>query len=284
MGASAARRLWEGMEPLHCVVYFAPEAGDAYARAGLKGYWMGYFASRAAALGPVPASVVQAVFYNFAPRFVQRSIPDAWRLASPEAVLAARHTVADAAMRRLLADAETADVEEAASLAARLAQSLPVEGRVLFAAHAALPWPEAPHMRLWHAATLVREHRADGHFTALLAAGVDGCEALALQVAAGQPRDSLAPHRGWTEEEWAQALARLQSRGLVEPGGELTEAGAALRRQVEHVTDELAMPRPSPLDEAEMERLVGLVGRLRRLVDAAGVIPYPNPMVLARAS
>lgn len=284
MAASPARRLWEGMEPLHCVVYFAPEVADAYAAAGLRGYWMGYFASRAAALGAVPANVVQAVFYNFAPRFVQRSIPDAWRLASPEAVLAARHGVADAAMRRLLAGADAGEVEETASLAARFAAALPVEGRVLFAAHAALPWPEAAHMRLWHAATLVREHRADGHFAALLAAGVDGCEALALQVAAGQPRDSLAPHRGWTDEEWAEAQARLHSRGLIDAGGGLTEAGVALRAQVESVTDQLAMPRPSPLDEAEMERLVALVGRLRAVVDDAGVIPYPNPMVLARAS
>jgi len=285
MTSSPARRLWEGVEPIHCVVYFAPEALEAYREAGLKGYWMGYFGSRAAALGPVPAAVVQAVFYNFAPRMVERSIPDAWRLAAPERILAARHGAADAALRRLLATADVVHVEEAASLAQRLCEALPVEGRVLFAAHAALPWPGAAHMRLWHAATLLREHRADGHFAALLAEGVDGCEALMLQVGSGRvPRENLEPHRGWTEAEWDAARERLRTRGLLDGAGAVTDAGAALRTHVEQVTDELALPRPCPLRDDDMERLVLLAHGIRRVIDAAEVIPYPNPMGLARAS
>lgn len=284
MAASPARRLWEGAEPIHCVVYFAPELGDAYGGLGLKGYWMGYFASRAAALGAVSASVVQAVFYNFAPRMVQRSIPDAWGFASPDRVLAARHGVADAALRRLLAGAEGSRVEEVALLAQRLCSALPVEGRTLFAAHAALPWPDAAHMRLWHAATLLREHRADGHFAALLAEGIDGCEALVLQVGSGRvPRENLEPHRGWTDEEWAAALDRLRARGLFDDAGAVTGAGIALRLHVEQVTDELALPRRSPLSESETERLVTLLHDVRSHIDAASAIPYPNPMGLAPA-
>jgi len=271
--------LWEGVEPIHCVVYFAPEAVEAYREAGLKGYWMAYFASRAAALGPVSAQVVQAVFYNFAPRMVARAIPDAWSLASPGKVLAVRHAAVDAALRRLLRDADPATVEDAAALAQRLCGALPVEGRVLFAAHAALPWPGPAHLRLWHAATLLREHRADGHFAVLLAEGVDGCEALALQSAAGRvPREHLEPHRGWTDEEWTQAQSRLRDRGLLDATGVVTNAGARLRTHIEQVTDELALPRISPLDEGEMSRLVDLAHAVRRALDAASAIPYPNPM------
>jgi hypothetical protein len=62
----------------------------------------------------------------------------------------------------------------------------------------------------------------------------------------------------------------------------VTEAGAALRMHVEQVTDELALPRSSPLRDEEMSRLVVLVHSIRGVLDAAGVIPYPNPMGLAR--
>ena len=280
MTAAVARRLWEGVEPIHCVVYFTPEAADAYREVGLKGYWMGYFGSRAAALGPVPATVVQAIFYNFAPRMVQRSIPDAWRFASPERILEARHGIADAALRRLLGGS---DVDEVASLASRLAAALPIQGRALSAAHAALPWPSSAHMRLWHATTLLRECRADGHFATLLSAGIDGCEALVMQVAAGAPREALQPHRGWTDEEWADAEARLRSRGLVGDDNRLTGAGWELRTHIEATTDALALPSPSPLTDGELLRLVVLVDDVRGIIDAANLIPYPNPMVLARA-
>lgn len=279
--ASPARRLWQGVEPIHCVVYFAPEAAEAYREIGLKGYWMGYFGSRAAPLGPVSANVVQAIFYNFAPRMVQRSIPDAWTLAAPERIREARHGIADAVLRRLLDGADGALVEEAASLAQRYCSALPVEGRPLFAAHAALPWPNPAHMRLWHAATLLREHRADGHFGALLAAGIDGCEALVLQVGSGRvPGETMKPLRGWTDEEWADASDRLRERGLLDAAGSAADAGRALRDQIEQTTDDLAAPRPSPLRDDELERLVALLSELRRHVDGAGLIPYPNPMGL----
>lgn len=48
-----ARALWERYEPVHDLVYFAPQAHRAAEALGLRGYWMGYFALRAAPLGPV---------------------------------------------------------------------------------------------------------------------------------------------------------------------------------------------------------------------------------------
>src|SRR5262245_66460441 len=86
-----ARQMWRVLERYHAMIYFAPEAREAFTAAGLKGYWMGYFASRAAALGSVPANVVAATFYNFHPHMVARAIPDAWSFSSPERILAARY-------------------------------------------------------------------------------------------------------------------------------------------------------------------------------------------------
>src|SRR5215467_6838394 len=141
-----ARLAWKTLEPYHAMIYFAPEAREAYTTAGLKGYWMGYFASRAAAMGPVPAEVVTATFFNFHPKMVARSIPDAWRFSTPERVLAARVSSADGALRRLLGEqADSAEVAEAANLARQAVEACNVSGRALFAGHAALPWPTEPH-------------------------------------------------------------------------------------------------------------------------------------------
>lgn len=53
-----SRLAWQMLEPYHAMIYFAPEARQAYADAGLKGFWMGYFASRSAAMGTVRCTVL----------------------------------------------------------------------------------------------------------------------------------------------------------------------------------------------------------------------------------
>ena len=70
---AVARHLWQLYEPLHAVTYFAPEARAAFVGAGLRGFWRGYFAGRAAPLGAVPAAPVTALFYSFAPAMVARA-------------------------------------------------------------------------------------------------------------------------------------------------------------------------------------------------------------------
>jgi hypothetical protein len=119
-----------------------------------------------------------ATFYNFHPRMVRRAIPDAWGFAPPERVLAARREGADAALRRLLGGwADGPEAAEAAALARQAMEGQDPAGRPLFGAHAALPWPEPPHLALWHAATCYREFRGDGHVACLLADDVGGLEA-----------------------------------------------------------------------------------------------------------
>jgi hypothetical protein len=285
-GSGVAREMWRALETLHMTVYFNPEPRDAYRRAGLRGGWMGYFASRAAAMGPVPAEVVLATFYNFHPRMVRRAIPDAWGFAPPAEVLAARLEGVDATLRRLLGGwVQSQDAAEAAALTRQAMDDQDPAGRPLFAAHAALPWPEEPHLALWHGATLYREFRGDGHVACLLADAVGGCEAHVLAAGAGQlPASVLRDYRGWSEEEWAAAATRLQSRGWLAPDGSLTATGRTARDTREQRTDDLAMPPWHQLGADGCKRLLDLLDQPVRLIVEAGGIPFPNPVGLPAPS
>ncbi len=190
MDSLVARRAWQRVEPLHAVTYFAPETRAATDALGLRGGWMSYFGCRAAPLGPVPAAVVTAVFHGFHPTMVARAIPDAWRAASPEQLLQTRLTAVDAAYRRLFGeDADGVagpEVARAAELAAAAAGAVSTAGRPLAAANAALRPPTERHLALWQAVTVLREHRGDGHVTALVAAGVEPCQSQVMAAAAGR--------------------------------------------------------------------------------------------------
>jgi hypothetical protein len=277
--ARAARRMWTLFEPVHVVTYFSAEARSAFTDAGLRGFWRGYFAGRAAPLGAVDAAPVTASFFTFAPPMVARAVPGVWELITPEEALAVRSAGAVAALRRLLVYQE-AGVATAADLLLRAADGVDCAGRVLAAANAARPvqGDGEAGARLWHAATLLREHRGDGHFAALVAAGIDGCEALALRTGsgAGPSREQLQPVRGWTDEDWEQATARLTDRGWLDADGRVTADGAAARQAVEDATD-LAAARPwARLGAAATEELAGLLAPLARA--CAAELPFPNPV------
>jgi hypothetical protein len=286
MPVTLARHMWQLLEPVHATVYFAPEARAAFADAGLKGGWMGYFATRAAPLGPVPAEVVMATFFNFAPDMVRRAIPDAWHFSSPDKALAARLQVADAALRRLLGDDIVASdaVAEAADLVRRAAAHCAPEGRPLYAGNASLPWPEEPHVALWHGATLLREHRGDGHVAALVAAGLTGCEAHLTVVGGGTPEAAIRPWRGWSDEAWDGARTALQERGWLDADGLLTDRGQAARAHIEQRTDELAAAPWRALGDDACHRLDTLLRPVADRIMSGGGIPVPNPMGLTPAS
>lgn len=280
MPSPLARRMWQVIEPVHAIVYFTPSSRTELDAVGLKGGWMGYFASRAAPMGPVPAEVVVATFFNFAPRMVRRSIPDAWTFSAPDAVIAARYRAVASVLRELVAeDAAT----EAAAILRRAADECRPEGRPLYAAHAALPWPDAPHLALWHGATLLREHRGDGHVAALVAAGLDGCEAHVSAAAAGShTREVVLPYRGWTDDEWDAAADRLCARGWLDADGALTETGRTARADIERRTDESAVGPWRAVGEDACARLGAVLQpTVTTLVDS-GAIPFPNPMGLPR--
>ena len=239
-----ARKTWRTLEPIHGAIYFAAEARDEYKALGLADRMTGYFASRAAPMGPVPAAVVIATFYNFDPDLVRRSMDGVWDLVTPADVVAARLRGADRMIRRhagaLVEGPEVAAAAELARTAALAACEHP-EGRPLFAGHSSLPWPDEPHLVLWHAQSLLREYRGDGHIAALTVEGLDGCEALVTHAAAGDvSSDILRATRQRTGDDWLAAEERLRERGWLDPDLAFTELGRERRNWIEARTDELA--------------------------------------------
>ena len=99
-----ARKMWRTLEPYHGLIYFAPEATAAYEALGVMGC-DGYFASRAAPMGAVPAEVVIATFFNFNPELVHaaRSLPRGTSRRRPSSSTRGS-SACDAALRRALGD------------------------------------------------------------------------------------------------------------------------------------------------------------------------------------
>jgi hypothetical protein len=263
--ARRARKTWRTLEPAHGMIYFVPEAAEEYRRLGITGT-AGYFASRAAPMGAVTADVVVSTFFNFNPELVRAAIPAAWERATPAQLIAARFRAVDRSWRRLLGDAtvESAEMARAAALARPLAleAALHAEGRPLAAAHAEVPWPAEPHLVLWHAQSVLREFRGDGHVALLVVHGLTGPEALVTHAAAGEvPARVLQATRAWPDETWAAAVDALRGRGWLEPGEapRFTPAGEAGRAEIEDGTDALAAAPYDALGDEECAELRALV-------------------------
>jgi hypothetical protein len=269
-----ARKMWRTLEPYHGQVYFAPEATSAYAALGVHGF-DGYFASRSAPMGAVPAEVVIATFFNFHPDVVHHALPAVWEATTPAQVLDARLAAVDGSLRRTCGDLlDQPGVARAAELARRAAEACTAAGRPLFAGHAALPWPDAPHLALWHAVTVLREFRGDGHIACLVESGLEGIDALVLHAASAEvPRAALQGSRQWSDDEWDAAIARLAGRGIVDAGGAFTEEGARLRQSIEDRTDALALGPWRALGEAGCDELRALGRPLSRAVVEHGGLP-----------
>ncbi|WP_448625097.1 SCO6745 family protein [Geodermatophilus sp. URMC 64] len=276
-------RAHRAVEPLHNHLYFAPEHDEHLTAVGLRPGRMCYFAGRAAPMGRVGPGVVAATFYNFAPALVARHIPRAWTLAEPEQVVAARFDAARASLTRLLgADvAGSPEIAELAELVREACGVLTAEARPLYAGHADLPWPEEPLLVLWHGATLLREHRGDGHLAALLRAGLTGLEALITHTVTGRgfTESGAKATRGWSDEDWAATTASLTERELL-ADGQLTPDGAALRAQIEVETDEMSAAPWEHLGAERTARVVDLGKALSARLVAAGA--YPSGLLAGR--
>lgn len=265
------------LNTLHATSYFAPELGTELGALGITHPRAINFAVRAAALGAVGAGAVTATFYNYKYELVARHLPAVWAIASPEDVLAARARAVDATLRRLLGEEVSASSEmaEAARLGLRAAEACSRSARPLYAAHADLPVPEAPHLAYFHATTLLREHRGDGHLAVLMAAGLDGLEAVVTHTATGKGMTPkwVCGTRGWTREDWDEAVGRLRERGVLDGAGELTAEGVALRESIESETDRLDRAPYEHLGMEGVARLTELGAGFARAAAAAGAFP-----------
>jgi hypothetical protein len=268
-----ARRMYELIEPICLVNFFSDEPNEAMAELGLRTYWDGYFAGRAAPLGRVPAEVVDAAFYNFAEGEVARHVPQVWDTVTPEAAHAARERGCVAALRRILGDlAGTAELARAAELLATAAVAAPTQGRVMYAGLRALPVPEEPVARLWHAATMLREHRGDGHVAALVSERIGGTEAHVLSALDQgiHPPESFGRIHHLPKARLAAVMAGLRDRGLVDADGRFTEAGRAAKDRIEVLTDALAEAPYDGLDPAALDELVTLLEPISAQLRATG--------------
>lgn len=274
-----ARRTWRSMEAVHGMIYFTPDAPPAYEAIGITSNRTGYFASRAAAMGAVGAEVVIATFVNFHPGLVRRAMDGVWSKVTPAQVLEARLAAVDTSLRRAFGD-ELLASDDLATAAALLREAALVacehpEGRPLFAGHATLPWPDEPHLALWHAQTLLREFRGDGHVAALTVEGLGGLDALVSHAASGDvPAAVLQATRAWSDDEWAAGVASMAERGLVNDDGSFTDAGRDQRTRIEAATDRLAVAPWAALgtERAARVRAVGKV--LTERVMAAGLLSF----------
>ncbi|MCW2800419.1 MAG: hypothetical protein JWQ70_1891, partial [Aeromicrobium sp.] len=184
---------WRSVEALNNFVYLVPEAATHYKSIGLKGSWMGYFASRSAPMGAASPELVTATFHGFAPHLVHRAIPDAWALATPEAVLAARLALAVNVLGRSMT------VEQAAPLADALQEivnGLDFAGKPLAAAHESVPLPDDDLGRFWLLDAVLREFRGDCHVALLVSEGLNGVDSNVLNVAAGRTFPNQQQMRG----------------------------------------------------------------------------------------
>ena len=269
-----ARRMFELLEPICLVTFFADECNEEMAALGHRTYWDGYFASRAAPLGRVPAQVVHAAFYSFADGEAARHIPSAWETIPPEASVAARERGSAASVRRILGDelADSPGLLRAADLTTKAATSAPMEGRVMYAGMRTLPVPGDPVARLWHSATMLREHRGDGHVAALVGARIGGTEAHVLSALEMgiHPPESFGRVHHLPEERLAAVMAGLRERGLVDADGRFTDAGRETQQRIEALTDELAAPPYDALSPAELDELVAELEPLTAALVAAG--------------
>lgn len=266
---------WRAVEAVHSPVYFGSDVTERLTGLGLKGFWMSYFASRAAALGTPGPELVTATFHGFAPDKVARALPEAWTLASRDAILAARLDGAREALATAVGDT---DVTSTTAHLLEVVRRATLAGRPLAAAHAGLPLPEDPIGRLWHLATILREYHGDAHVAVLTASGIDGATANALSVAAGLVPPDQQRSRGWDDRAWDDAYEQLHMRGWVDEWRAITEAGRAARARIEETTHRVANAGIG--DREATARTIGATPTLvtiARAVEAAGAIPYPNP-------
>jgi Helix-turn-helix family len=268
---SMARRMFQLVEPIGAIPYTADEPNEAMFALGFTNYWDTYFAGRAAPLGIAPAEVVDALFYNFAPGEVARHIPKVWRTTTPEGAIAARHLGCGKALRRILGDRVNApNFAPAAELLLKAANSASFEGRPMYAALRAVPVPGDAVERLFHAASLLREHRGDGHIAALMAEGIGGLEAHVLvALDMDMPAHRFGRIHHLPQAQLSAVVGGMRGRGLIGEDGWLSEQGRDAKRRVEALTDDLAAVPYETLDREELDELITTLEQLANPLTAA---------------
>ncbi|UVI34976.1 SCO6745 family protein [Brevibacterium spongiae] len=275
----------------HSSIYFSQTVGAVYAKQGLEPGVEGNMAARSAPLGRVNPGVVSAAYYNYSPNFIAEMLPRLWDTVTPEQMVQARFDAVSAFMAELFGDRDdiallTEAATQVSEALAPVLAAMDFAGRTLSAATADVIGAHEPSTAfeaLWDVATVAREFRGDGHVASLVTAGVPGIDALMLDVATGagfRPR-AAQKTRGYTDEEWQSAQAKLAEAGLItvetdDRGFDLpviTEAGRELKEQVEQLTDGTVTAAWSVLDDDQIEALLSPSRTIIKVIAQSGAFP-----------
>src|SRR4030088_1657249 len=110
----------------------------------------------------------------------------------------------------------------------------------MYAALRAIPVPEDAVARLFHAASLLREHRGDGHIAALMIEDVGGLEAHVLfPLDMGMPAEKFGRIHHLPAAQVAAVIDGMRDRGLIVDIGSLSEHRCAVELPAVAVTDDL---------------------------------------------
>lgn len=237
-----------------------PRVVDTFAEAGLSS-GVGYFALRVAPLGPVPPIVAQALMPFFPDGLVAKMIERSRNRVSAEQLWeVGRRGLTEAADE---AFGSVPGLEELVDLFETAVAGADLDGRPLASAWSAVDW-DTPASRLFGAATVLREHRGEGHWMAVRTSGLTGDEMHVLaRVAAGHGADGVG--HGYRPEQVEAIGDRLHSRGLLE-GWEPSSQALTLLEDIEVATDRLDAPPWLHLGATGTERVVDLdeaAGRIR---------------------
>lgn len=283
MSEHLSRQMWRIFEPIHAGIYFYPPSAQSYRDLGLKGGWMGYFATRSASLGTPGKDLVRSIFYHFSSDLVSRAIPDAWKYATPEQILNARMTIAHQMLSNFESHFRDPSLSSDIDLLLEISRSLPSEGRPLFASLIGLDWETSPQLKIFGAVTLLREHRGDTHNAALASYNISGAQSNILQIAnRAVSFEVISPNRGWSEQSWTEAIQDLKARGIitVESTNQLpkfTQKGQDVKNSIENLTDESSNPWSKIFPE-KLQKITDLIKPISDAVKQAGLLPKENPI------
>ncbi|MFV1991240.1 MAG: hypothetical protein ACC652_10915 [Acidimicrobiales bacterium] len=265
MAHDLATRLHKSTTTFHLLGYFSPEVGQRFKSHGLDDFTT-YFAARAAPMGAVTPEVTAATFYNFNPAVVAMLTSDVWEKITPAEAVALRHEAMTGALSGAAGALNESELDEAIATTQEIVDSLRFNGRALAAGTASVPSPEDKLTRLWQLVAIIREWRGDNHIALLVTAGLDAVECLVMDAVVAKGASSfLKKTRGWTDDDWDAAIARLHERGLVTQDGTPTANGVEMRLGIEAATDVADMQMWTLVGE---ERTLALHESLKKLIAA----------------
>ena len=126
---------------------------------------------------------------------------------------------------------------------------------------------------MWRLGERLREFRGDAFTASWVSRGLTGTQVqLLTEILAGFPLFSYLSARGYTAEEMDQALADLVGMGYVS-GVKATDAGRAIREEIELATDRECQPMLDNLGDDVVELITTMRAYGETIIEGKGHAP-----------